>query len=222
MIATNLERTGTKSGKTREEHIKNTKKSYEKQNELLNSIVDLYNETEINYLLNTAEFNYKRFFGRAKNRTLLKLNPKLYKSLITVTEKYKEITPHFNFSARLYIAGELNFDLTNHMCACGKTFLYDAQTQTINTEGNCKLCNKIAISKVSQELFNAIYERLENKSNVYFGSLNYEKPVYLTIEDKKKYKPICKKHIYLNYKHKFLLDFCQDNKVIEFNRRLLA
>lgn len=84
--------------------------------------------------------------------------------------------------------------------------------------GNCKLCNKIAISKVSQELFETIYNLLENKSNVYFGSLNYEKPVYLTIEDKLQYKEVAYKQIDINYKHKFLLDFCQNNKVIEFNR----
>jgi hypothetical protein len=84
--------------------------------------------------------------------------------------------------------------------------------------GNCKLCNKIAISQVSQELFNTIYNLLKNKANVYFGSLNYEKPVYLTIEDKLQYKEVSHKQIDINYKHKFLLDFCQNNKVIEFNR----
>ena len=134
MIKTNLERTGTKSGKSREEHIRITKKSYENRDKLLESIVDLYDEREINRLLNTEKYYYKNFFGRGKNRTLLKANPILYKSLIMSTEKYKDITPHFNFGARLYIAGELNFDLDDYMCHCGKTFLYDAQTQTINTQ----------------------------------------------------------------------------------------
>jgi hypothetical protein len=73
-----------------------------------------------------------------------------------------------------------------------------------------------------KELFKTIYNLLKNKSNVYFGSLNYEKPVYLTIEDKLQYKEVSLKQIDINYKHKFLLDFCQNNKVIEFNRRLLA
>lgn len=134
MIKTNLARTGTKSGKTIDEHKRLAKKSYENRDKLLESIVDLYDEKEINRLLNTEKYNYKKFFGRGKNRTLLKCEPTLYKSLIVSTEKYKEITPHFNFGARLYIAGELNFELDNYMCSCGKTFLYDAQTQTINTK----------------------------------------------------------------------------------------
>lgn len=68
-------------------------------------------------------------------------------------------------------------------------------------------------SKVSQKLFEAIYNNLKNKDNVFYATLNDEYRYYLTPEDSKLFeeKTGGEEKVY------FSLDFIQNNNIIEFD-----
>lgn len=66
-------------------------------------------------------------------------------------------------------------------------------------------------SKISMQFFKEIYNRLKDKTNVYTHFLNQELMIPLTEED------IDVLHENGIEKYSFFLDFCQNNKVIQFN-----
>jgi hypothetical protein len=118
------------------------KKRYEDEKIEYDNIIDLYSKDDVNKLLNSDEFFYKKYFGKGNVRTLKSKNLKLYKSIIEHTKEYMNIIPHYNFSASLLIAAELNFDVSNNYCNCGRTILYDVTNLIIKTTGTCKFCDK--------------------------------------------------------------------------------
>lgn len=92
--------------------------------------------------------------------------------------------------------------------ACQNRAKKALETHFKNKEGSEQL---ESISKVSIEFFKKLYEKLDNKDNIYTEFLNHEYIVFLTKHDLK----ILKENNIS--KHIFYLDFWQDNKVIEFN-----
>lgn len=83
--------------------------------------------------------------------------------------------------------------------------------------GICRNClakhNGFGVSEISQNLFWAIYNNLETKSNCYFNELNNEYKIY--IEEKDKYL-FGDDYIYLN-KSRYNIDFLYGDKIIEFD-----
>ena len=61
------------------------KRGWDTSKDVLNNIIEIYNLNDTILLLSTDDY-YKNYFGKAKNRTLLKENPKLYKSIYYHTE----------------------------------------------------------------------------------------------------------------------------------------
>ena len=118
------------------------KKQYQQEKIKYDNIIELYSKDDVHKLLNSNEYYYKNYFGKGKVRTLKSKNLKLYKSIIEHTKEFVNDIPHYNFSASLLIAAELNFDVSNHYCNCGKTILYDVTNLTIKTTGICKFCDK--------------------------------------------------------------------------------
>lgn len=85
-------------------------------------------------------------------------------------------------------------------------------TQTINkNQKNYGITYLRTASKISMQFFKEIYDRLKDKTNIHTHFLNQELMIPLTDEDIK----------LLNEngieKYSFFLDFCQNNKVIQFN-----
>lgn len=67
------------------------------------------------------------------------------------------------------------------------------------------------VSKISVQFFKKLYEKLNNKENIHTYFLNSQLAIYLTKEDLQ----ILKQHnMFISV---FFLDFCQNNKVIQFN-----
>lgn len=88
-----------------------------------------FEETK-NLLLN--RFYYENYFGKAKNRTLIKENPKLYKSIYYYTNvleqymrDYKRYKGWYNFTYRLRFIVELNCDIEKLRCDCGLSYTWN-------------------------------------------------------------------------------------------------
>ncbi len=97
----------------------------------LGKIKDLFSFEDTVYLLKT-DFYYKNYFGRAKNRTLIKENPKLYKSIYYHTEilettfsKLDKGMGNYNFVNRMIFLIEHNANIDNLRCKCGKTYTWN-------------------------------------------------------------------------------------------------
>lgn len=97
----------------------------------LNDINDLYTLDETIELLKRDDF-YKNLFGKAKNRTLIKDNPKLYKSIYEHTKilevtlkKYKRYKGWYNFTYRMKFLVEHNANINELKCECGRTYTWN-------------------------------------------------------------------------------------------------
>lgn len=118
----------------RSNYVKN---GYKKLNEKIKEIKNIYNKEETIRLLKYDYF-YKNYFGRAKNKTLLAENPKLYKSIYEhsneLEEKMKESGKYkgsYNFRHRLIFIVELNCNVETLKCKCGRIY---------NWNDHCRLC----------------------------------------------------------------------------------
>jgi hypothetical protein len=75
---------------------------------------------------------YKKFFGRSKNRTMMKENPALYKSVYVHTNSLenafrsqKSYKGNYNFTHRLLFIVEKNCDIESIRCKCGKSYTWN-------------------------------------------------------------------------------------------------
>lgn len=108
--------------------INYTKKSWETTNKMLDEINDIYSQDETYELLKSDDY-YRELFGRSKNRTLIKENPKLYKSIYThtrvledVMKKYGRYKGTYNFTYRIKFIVEHDCDIESLKCECGETY----------------------------------------------------------------------------------------------------
>jgi len=116
-------------------------KFYKKQTQQLDSLPIIYSKEEVSKILNDKEYNYTKYFGKAKNRTMLKENPHLYKALYFYTDFYKNNcrNSNFYFTFRLLIAGKYNFNLIREQyCRCGKYITFDPILKQIRKKSYCK------------------------------------------------------------------------------------
>lgn len=75
---------------------------------------------------------YKSLYGRAKNRTLIKEDPTLYKSIYEHTSILEEIMQKCNrnpqmwsFTKRITFIVDLDYDIEQLKCDCGKTYTWN-------------------------------------------------------------------------------------------------
>lgn len=107
------------------------KEGWDKIKNEIQKINEIYTFDETKSLL-LNEFYYENYFGRAKNRTLIKENPKLYKSIYHHTEmlekrmkEYKRYKGWYNFMYRLKFIVELDGDIEQLKCECGVTYTWN-------------------------------------------------------------------------------------------------
>lgn len=162
-VQTNLERYGFAAPCSPEELSHRVKKGYENQKLFLESLPVLEKEETITLMAGT-EFNYLKYFGKAKNRTLLKENPVLYKSLIFYTDELKYLShrsTNMDFAFRLILVGDYRLNESSierrFWCRCGKHVLFDPVTQTLMNKGYCKIPG-CRIGALSKEHFKYKYE----------------------------------------------------------------
>lgn len=214
------------------------KESYKKLFEEIDSIKNIYNKDETRNLLLEDNY-YEKFKGKLKNRTLIKENIKLYKSIYEHTKLFEEYPKSVNnFYARIIFITKYNYDLSSIQCEKCKRISYNRKDDFIK---ECYSCNRWPtkkyfkikykdkweeefakyvnnscmphlyahnqpVSKISQELFNRIYNKINDKKDIYFYNLNKEYKIFLKKYEREILKVNC-----------IFLDFKKNDKIIEFN-----
>lgn len=208
--------------------------SYKNQKEVLDSIDELYSLQETISLLKPV---YKRYFGKAGNRTLIKDDPKLYKSLKYHTGELRgKSNTQLRFTGELVFLCEYDGDISRLQCSvneCGDIVSYNPERKKFIKRCNRHYLkygskryfkenypdnweeelqkflsfNNVRYSKISQELFWSIYDYVDG--DCYFAELNNEWKYFTNKEQRN----VLGEHS----KYCFYLDFKYDNKIIEFD-----
>jgi len=104
------------------------KDGWDKIKDELSNIDEFYTIKQTIHLLNT-DYYYKNYFGRARNRTMIKRNPKLYKSIYehtdileTTFKKYNKYKGWYNFKYRMVFLVDNGGDINTLKCECGRTY----------------------------------------------------------------------------------------------------
>jgi len=109
------------------EHSKYVKRGYIKIKNSIKDIIPYTKEDTRNKLIQN-DF-YLSLFGKSKNRTLIKLDPILYKSIYEHTKILEDVMKSQNsykrsycFTSRIRFIVEYNYDLNKLKCECGKIY----------------------------------------------------------------------------------------------------
>lgn len=143
------------------------------------SVEEPYSFEETKALLLENSY-WKSLLGKAKNRTLLKENPKLYNSIYYYTgvleEKMKEsgrYASSYNFSHRLMFIVERDGNVESLKCSCGKSYSWT---------GHCRHCSEL------KDTFNRLSEQDRekrlNKQRVSFGLRNLREKIVPAYDSK--------------------------------------
>jgi len=93
-------------------------------------------------LLHSDEFHYSKYFGKARNRTMIRDNIDLYKSVLRHTKDFESMYKgtRMSLKCRLLLIAGYNYDISTITCNCGTKILYDPPTQKFNTTIFCRKC----------------------------------------------------------------------------------
>jgi hypothetical protein len=107
------------------------KEGWNKIKNKIETVNEIYSFDETKKLL-LNEFYYENYFGKAKNRTLIKKNIKLYKSIYHYTEmlelvmkEHNRYKGSYNFMYRLKFIAELDCNIDNLKCECGISYTWN-------------------------------------------------------------------------------------------------
>lgn len=138
---TNLHLHGCFGSKSKSDAIRITKQYYKKVFSELDKIEDLYSKQQVIDILNGSEFNYSKYLGKAKNRTMINDNPKLYMSLMKHTNCLSPFNRfrRISFSFRLIYAGKYKCNLSERQyCRCKKHIMYNPVLKDIRLNSFCR------------------------------------------------------------------------------------
>jgi len=178
----------------------------------------LYSQEEVKCKISQGEYDLD---SRGFPKTLLNGDINLYNSIIHLTEDH--ILTSKKITERIYrIINDYDKDYINVCIHCKEPLkFYTYRMGYGNSEANiCKNCimthSKFGVSMISQKLFGSIYSNLVigPKDFCKYSDLNGE---HIITIDRSIVNKIPKKfHEHLN-KHKYLIDFVLNNKIIEFD-----
>jgi len=146
-FTTNISKHGSCGSVPSQVARENTKKAYQKNITKLNEITQIISKEKLNIFFNKKETHYTAFLGKARNRTLFKMYPAVYKSLFVHTDFLKEFWNHdikarenkIPFSFRVLTAGKHNFNFERkYYCRCGKSICFMKHAQEVKEHGYCK------------------------------------------------------------------------------------
>lgn len=107
-------------------HSENVKKAWSNSKKILNTL-NCYTFEETRAKLIEKDL-YKKYQGKAKNRAMLRDRPELYKSIYQHTENLEKVfkeqksyKTNYNFTHRIKFIVELNGDVEELRCECGRT-----------------------------------------------------------------------------------------------------
>lgn len=130
----------------------------------LNEIKELFTIEETIQLLYYNDF-YLNLFGKAKNRFLIKTNPKLYKSIIYNTRNLEIISDKlnlnksfFSFSNRIIFLTKFSGNIELLKCKCKKTYTFT---------GYCRRCPDIKRNQLGK------LHTDDEKRKIRLGTINY-------------------------------------------------
>jgi hypothetical protein len=136
------------------------KKSYKRKKEELATLPILSKATIIK-LLNSKKYHYTKYFGKSKNRTMIKECPQLYTSLMHHTEpyrKYNRCSQFFNLTFKLLLAGKYKFIIQEKFwCRCKKYIMFDPIIQKFREWSYCK-SSGCALGPNSKDHFKYLYK----------------------------------------------------------------
>lgn len=145
--------------------MNSTKQHWSKVKEEL-TLIEPYSYQETKAILEENDL-YKKYTGKAKNRTFIKENPRLYKSVLYHTSKLEQVFKEqgtyktaYNLTHRLKFIVEIDRDLEALKCKCGAKY---------NWTKYCRLCpdpKKNQLGKPHTE---------ETKKKMRISTLNYLK-----------------------------------------------
>lgn len=177
-----------------------TIKSYENLFKKLELIKPYSYEETFNKLIKNDY--WKSLKGKSKNRTLIKEDIKLYKSIQYYSQDLESQVLssyyNYNFYAKVIYIAKYNRDLSKITKNKYKAHFYNKKDQFLVS------IKHASYSNISQELFWEIYYRLEDKENINFGELNKEFYIKKKIKTGKRFSG-------------YYVDFKQNNKIIEFD-----
>jgi hypothetical protein len=151
---TNMCKYGCRTPSKREDIISRRISEHKKLTKEL-ALLDVYTKVNTVKLLNSPKYIYKKYFGKAKNRTMIKDDPRLYKSLVHWSDIIiGDLSNRKPLSLRLYIMGEykgiINDDMT---CHCGNRLNFDPALQTFSKQ----FCSTCKNEEISMENFEQAY-----------------------------------------------------------------
>ena len=111
---------------TRKSKSNYVSKGYEEIKNKLKNITELYDYDETKLILINND-TYLKYFGKSGNRTAIKNNPKLYKSILYYTSFLDSINQYAfsKFTNRLKFIVFSNCELEYIKCKCGQTYTFN-------------------------------------------------------------------------------------------------
>jgi len=157
-LETNLKKYNRKSAVSHEQQSKTVKKTYNKTKNILENIIQIYNNNDIINLLNSKKYHFSKYIGKSKNRTMINDNPVLYKSLLHHTNFIEEQKlyggKHTPLSLRLLITGKYKFNITEDMyCRCKSRLSFDH----LKLDFSKLYCEKCILPRNSKDHFKYKY-----------------------------------------------------------------
>lgn len=160
-LQTKLKNYGTKNGMSKEFQSNIVKSFYKTQNAYLNSLDIKFNKEELFNTLNSEQFHYSKYMKKSGNRSMIKENPELYKSLLYHTNEYQKVNRfrRMVLSFRLLIAGKYNFKFSrDQYCRCGKYIMFDPPTQELRQwKSYCKKIPGCMLQSSTKEHYQYVY-----------------------------------------------------------------
>lgn len=112
--------------------MNHVKEGWNKIFDELDAVEDIYSIEDTRKRLLTEEFHYTKYFGKAKNRTMMNDDLVLYKSVIKHTEILEYVfrsqgsyKGNYGFKYRLVFLMENDLDVNSLLCKCGDRYTWN-------------------------------------------------------------------------------------------------
>lgn len=128
---TNMEKYNCKVGMTVQKLSNCIKRSHILEKSVVENVELKMTKNDAAVLLNSDQYHYTKFMGKGKYRTMIKVNPELFKAVMVYTKEFENFynkKGKIKFTYRLLLAGKYKFQPPkNIFCRCGRFLCFEAQ-----------------------------------------------------------------------------------------------